>query len=189
MTHLDKAVILKVNHLLEQHEHQFHQLEPVPPLYPNLHQDHTREFVGRWLDISDQIQARLEFIQSRRVLLEDLMFLLHDTVRMFSAYTEPEVLRNRCIKILDQNKRLIQQRIQDLTSMEQLYHSITIEPGVLSLPNGEQSDPSHLRIRILPPSSVSVQEARHLNIHWWDELVRQESLLSARLPLHYLPIA
>lgn len=189
MVHLvDKNSILWANHLLDQHELQLHQLESTPPLAPRLCRDTSQQYLGRWEEIANVIKARLEFIQSRRILLENLIFMLHDTIHHFVSLSGPEELRNACVKTLNQNKLLIHQRIEDLTALEQVYQSLTIEPGILSLPNGEHADPFHFRVHILPPSSFSIEKKEHMHAHWLEELLRLESLLMERILLSRLPL-
>jgi len=179
--------IHQYNRLLQQHQEQLNQQKNIPTLSSFLHNGPGPDFPGAEENISVILDRRKNLLLEKHAILGDVLFILHDAIQVFLTSELAEQERIEIIKILEDNKLMIEQRILLLSKLGRIYASCIIEPGRIAITDGEKLDPTHFRIFIDPTTNLSPEAAQALLGSWQSQLLELETQLTHTLQLHFLP--
>ncbi|MBS0623106.1 MAG: hypothetical protein JSS62_00625 [Verrucomicrobia bacterium] len=181
------AKILKTNALLEQHQQRLNQTKGLASLSSFLHDEQDHSFAGTCDAMTDLLEKRKNLLLEKNALLQDILFILHHSIRSFLESDLSDQEKTEIIHALEENKLKIEQRCELLKNLEAIYLSIMIEPASVAIPDGEKEDPTRFRVVIDPQPSLSAQQGTDLLNSWQQQISSLETTMDTILQLQKLP--
>lgn len=175
--------IMRFNHLITREQERLNQQEKIPKLFSFVSSGQANQYPGSCDEISEILNKRQSFVENRKALIDDILFILHNTIRSIVESDCEEEKKVQIVKTLEENKALCSKRARHLHELDLLYQSILIEPAIIKLEDGERGDPDHFHIFINPSTDLSQEEGDLLTVSWWKLLERLEEKFATPLEL------
>lgn len=125
-------------------------------------------------EMEEIVETNLDIVENKIAIADEAVFIMKNNWDTIDESKRP---------IAEQNMQKLQDILENLRLLKDLYESLIVEPGVIIIEDGEREDPESFHIEIDPPTSLSPKQASELAANWLELLKKSEKLAAEELSL------